>query len=93
MKFYIEGLDTQAGLKGFKKIKNFKKINFISKLFFFDLELMYIYYISKKKFFPIPVKYEIPKKSSIKIFSFIKNFKIIFELIEVITKLGKFKKI
>jgi len=88
----IDGVDTQAGLKGFKKIKNFQKINFISNIFFFDLELMYIYYIFKKKFFSVPVKYEIPDKSSIKLFSFVKNFRIILELIKVITKLNKMKK-
>ena len=92
LKFNIKGLDTQAGLKGFKKIKNFDKINFISRIFFLDLELMYIYYVNKKKIFSVPVEYEIPKKSSIKIFSFGKNIQIISELIKVITKLDKLKK-
>ena len=92
LKFNIKGVDTQAGLKGFKKIKNFNKINFISKIFFLDLELMYTYYIYKKKIFPVPVEYEIPKKSSIKIFSFRKNFKILYELIKVISKLDKLRK-
>ena len=40
--------DTQAGLKAFKKPKNFKKIKFISKKFFFDAELMILFYSLKK---------------------------------------------
>jgi len=92
LKFDIEGLDTQAGLKGFKKIKNFNKIKFISKIFFLDLELMYIYYVNRKKFFSVPVKYEVPKKSSIKIFSFNKNIQIVTELVKVVRKLTKLKK-
>ena len=53
---------------------------------------MYTYYIYKKKIFHVPVEYEIPKKSSIKIFSFRKNFKILYELIKVISKLDKLRK-
>ena len=53
---------------------------------------MYIYYKHKKKFFPVPVEYEIPKKSSIKIFSFRRNFLILYELIKVISKLDKLRK-
>jgi len=92
LKFNIKGLDTQAGLKGFKKIKNFNKIKFISKIFFYDLELMYIYYVNRKKFFSVPVKYEVPKKSSIKIFSLNKNIQIVTELVKVVRKLNKLKK-
>ena len=79
----IEGSDTQAGLKGIKKVKNFKKINFISDKFFLDLEIIFFYLKLKKKIFSVPVSYKIPNESSIKIFS-IKNLKIIFELCKVI---------
>ena len=92
LKLNIDGCDTQAGLKGFKKINNFKKINFISKIFFFDLELVYIYYKLKKKFFSVPVKYEVPKKSSIKIFALTRNLAIIIELFSVILNLKKLYK-
>ena len=92
LKFNIKGLDTQAGLKGFKKIKNFNKIKFISKIFFYDLEIMYIYYVNRKKFLSVPVKYEVPKKSSIKIFSLNKNIQIVTELVKVVRKLNKLKK-
>jgi len=89
LKLNIDGCDTQAGLKGFKKNKNFNKINFISKIFFFDLELIYNYYKQNKKIFSIPVKYEISNKSSIKIFALHKNLAIMRELFFVILKLKK----
>ena len=41
--------DTQAGLKGFIKPKNFSKIKFISKRFFFDLELILLFIFAKKR--------------------------------------------
>ena len=41
--------DTQAGLKAFIKPKKFKKIKFKSKKFFFDAEIMIIFYLLKKK--------------------------------------------
>ena len=83
----IFGGDTQSGLKGFKKIKNFRKLKFISSKFFLDLEIMYYYKKLNKKFYPIPVKYKIDDKSSIKIFSLKKNFEIIIELFRVILNL------
>ena len=83
LKLNIEACDTQAGLKGFKKNFHLKKHEFISNRFFLDLELFFLYFKNKKKIHFIPVKYEIAKKSSIKIFD-IKNFLIIFELIRVI---------
>ena len=92
LKFNIDGCDTQAGLKGFKKIKNFERIKFISKIFFFDLELMYIYFKLNKKIFSVPVKYQIPNKSSIKILSLKRNFFIVSELIAVILKLKNYHK-
>ena len=83
----IFGGDTQSGLKGFKKIKNFRKLKFISSKFFLDLEIMYYYKKLNKKFYPIPVKYKIDDKSSIKIFSLKKNFEIMIELFRVILNL------
>lgn len=83
----IFGGDTQSGLKGFKKIKNFRKLKFISSKFFLDLEIMYYYKKLDKKFYPIPVKYKIDDKSSIKIFSLKKNFEIMIELFRVILNL------
>ena len=82
----IEACDTQAGLKGFKKFKNFNNVKFLSKKFFFDLELISLY--SKKNFSIKSVKtnYSVPSKSSIKIFNFSKNFEILCELIKVIKK-------
>jgi glycosyltransferase involved in cell wall biosynthesis len=75
--------DTQAGLKGFKKPKNFNRINFISTKFFFDAELMIIFYRSKIKLKSISLKYKIYKESSIKIFA-LENFLFLLELIKVI---------
>ena len=79
----IEGSDTQAGLKGIRKINNFDKIKFISNKFFLDLEIIFFYLKLKKKLFSVPVSYKIPNESSIKIFS-IKNFNIVYELCKVI---------
>jgi glycosyltransferase involved in cell wall biosynthesis len=75
--------DTQAGLKGFKKPKNFNRIKFISTKFFFDAELMIIFYKSKIKLKSISLKYKIYKDSSIKILA-LENFIYLFELIKVI---------
>lgn len=89
LKLNIFGGDTQSGLKGFKKVKNFKKIKFISTKFFLDLEIMYIYNKLNMRFYSIPVRYKIDKKSSIKLFSIQKNFEILIELIKVIFHLKK----
>ena len=75
--------DTQAGLKGMRSFKQFKNFEFISKKFFLDLELIYLFIKHKKKFYFIPTNYKINKKSSIKFFS-INSFRIIYELILVI---------
>ena len=82
----IKTKDSQSGLKGFEKPKNFNKIKFISKRFFFDLELLIIF--QKKKIYPysIPVKFEIPSNSNIKIFDLKKNIEIINELTKIIKK-------
>ena len=85
----IDGRDTQAGLKGFKKIKQFNKLKFVSKKFFLDLEIMYYYKKYNKKFFSVPVKYTVPVSSTIKIFSLKKNLVIFFELFKVIQNLKK----
>ena len=82
-------IDTQAGLKGFKKNNKFIKNKFLSKKFFFDVELIYLYVKSKKKISTIPVRYKIEENSSIKLFS-IKNVLVILDFIKVIALL-KFK--
>ena len=86
LKLNVDGGDTQSGLKGFKKIKNFDKYNFISNKFFLDLEIIFLYQRLKKKFFSLPVIYDIDENSSIKILS-INNFQILNELLKVIIKL------
>ena len=75
--------DTQAGLKAFKKPKKFNEINFLSSKFFFDAELMIIFFHLKKKMKNIPVKYEVPKDSTISLFE-IKNLSYIYELIKIV---------
>ena len=65
-----------------EKIEN-KKIKFKSKKFFFDAEIMIIFYLLNKKMKYIPVEYSIPKDSTIKIFEF-KNFLYLYELLKVI---------
>lgn len=86
----LEGNDTQAGLKGFKKIKNFSNIKFLSKMYFLDLELIYLYIKNNKKIYSIAVNYELPKISNIKLIS-LKNFLILYELIKILIVL-KFRK-
>ena len=82
----IEGGDTQGGLKGFRKNKNFEKTNFISKRFFFDLELILIYSRNNFEILSVKTNYSVPKNSSIKIFDISKNMIILRELIKVIYK-------
>ena len=86
LKLKIKGGDSQAGLKGFKKFKNFNKVKFLSKKFFFDLELISIYSKKELSIKSIKTSYSVPSKSSIKIFNFSKNFEILCELIKVIKK-------
>lgn len=84
----IEIVDTQAGLKGFDNIKILKKKKFISEKFFLDLEIIHLF---KKKGihpFKIPVKYQAPNKSTIKLFDF-KNIIILNELFRVLISLNK----
>lgn len=83
LKIDLEGTDTQAGLKVFKKDNQFNKLNFFSKKYFFDLELIYHYRKNKKKILSIPVRYEIAEESNIKIFSF-KNFYILYEFFKIV---------
>ena len=85
-------IDTQAGLKGFKKIKNFNKYKFISKKFFLDIELISLYTRKTKKIVSIPVTYKISDKSSIKLLNFKKNFEIFIELLKVIINITSVKK-
>ena len=81
--------DTQAGLKGFKKIKDFSKIKFYSRRFFLDIELINFYHKKRKKIKNIPTRYFPPKDSTIKLFS-LKNIEIILEFIKIVF-LVKFK--
>ena len=86
LKLKIKGGDSQAGLKGFKKFKNFNKVKFLSKKFFFDLELISLYSKKRLSIKSIKTNYSVPSKSSIKIFNFSKNFEILCELLKVIKK-------
>ena len=83
LKIELDGPDTQAGLKAFKKYNDFKKLRFFSTKYFFDLELIYHYRKTQKKILTIPVKYQISKESNIKIFS-IKNFYILYEFLKIL---------
>ena len=85
-------IDTQAGLKGFKKIKNFNDLKFISNKFFLDIELIYLYTKLSKKIISIPVIYKISSSSSIKIFNIKKNIEILFELLKVVINISFEKK-
>lgn len=67
-KLNMDGGDTQAGLKGFKKYSFVVKYNFLSKRFFFDLELLNLFSKKNKKISSLPVTYEPPKDSTIKFF-------------------------
>ena len=75
--------DTQAGLKAFKMVKGIKKYKFLSKYYFFDVELISFFRKKKLNIKLVPAKYKISQKSSIKLISY-KNFKIINEFIKVI---------
>ena len=86
LKLKIKGGDSQAGLKGFKKFKNFNKVKFLSKKFFFDLELISLYSKKRLSIKSVKTNYSVPSKSSIKIFNFSKNFEILCELLKVIKK-------
>ena len=89
LKIDLEGTDTQAGLKAFKKDEKFNKLNFFSKKYFFDLELIFYYIKNKKKILSVPVKYEMSSKSNIRLFS-LKNFYILYEFFKVILILKYF---
>ena len=82
--------DTQSGLKGFYLNNKFKKQKFISQKFFLDAEIIAYFCNENIKITSIPIKYEISKQSSIKIFN-IANFIYVLELLKIIlfTKLVK----
>jgi glycosyltransferase involved in cell wall biosynthesis len=82
-------IDTQAGLKGFKKTTRFNKNKFISKNFFLDVELIYLFKTMNKKISLIPVKYKIEENSTINLMS-IQNVQIFLDFIKVLVHL-KFK--
>ena len=64
--------------------KYFKKNKFISTKFFFDLELIHLYSKKKLKIVSVKTIFNVPKKSSIKIFNLIKNYYILKELIKIL---------
>lgn len=80
--------DTQAGLKAFKLPTKFNKKNFISKRFFFDIELIHFFRKANLNIKCIPVNFIISNKSSIRIFDKI-NIEILIELFKVITCLKR----
>lgn len=84
LKLNVKG-DTQAGLKAFKILKKIQKENFISKYYFFDIELISFFRKNRLKIKLVPVKFKISTKSTIKIFAF-KNFKIIYEFYRILNK-------
>lgn len=86
LKLNVNG-DTQAGLKAFKMNSYIKKNIFISKYYFFDIELISLFKQKKFRIKLVPVKFKISNQSSIKFFSF-KNFKIIFEFFKVLKKIS-----
>ena len=75
--------DTQAGLKAFKMVKGIKKYKFLSKYYFFDVELINFFKKKKLNIKLVPANFKISQKSSIKIIS-IKNFKILLEFIKIL---------
>ena len=81
--FKINIKDTQAGLKGFIKPRNFSKIKFISKRFFFDLELILLFLSRDKKILSLKTVFKTSKKSTINFMDFKRNFETFFELIKV----------
>ncbi len=82
LKLGVKG-DTQAGLKAFKLSQSLKKTKFVSKYYFFDIELINFFKKKNLKIKLIPVKFRISRQSTIKIFS-IKNFYILSEFIKVL---------
>ena len=80
--------DTQAGLKAFRLPSRFKKKKFISKRFFFDIELIHFFRKANLKIKCIPVKFVISNRSSIGIFNKI-NIEIIIELFRIFTTLKR----
>ncbi len=86
----INTVDTQSGMKGFINVKFLKKNKFISKRFFLDVEIINLF--KKNKIYPIkiPVRFEIPSNSTIKLFD-IKNFEILIELWKVLVSIRKAK--
>ena len=93
IKLDANNIDTQAGLKGFKKIKGLKSHRFISNKFFLDIELIYLYSKLSKKIISLPVSYNISKSSTINIFNLKKNFQLLFELYKVIISITSEKKL
>lgn len=87
LKITNENIDTQAGLKGFKKTNDFNKIKFLSNKFFLDIELLELYYSRNKKIISIPVTYKISKSSTIKFSDICYILIILNELVYVLFKI------
>jgi len=77
--------DTQAGLKAFKMVRGIKKFKFLSKYYFFDVELISFFRKRKLNIKLVPANYKISQKSSIKLLSY-KNFEILNEFIRVLLR-------
>ena len=84
LKLHVKG-DTQAGLKAFRMSEKLKKIKFISKYYFFDIELINFFRKNNLKIKLVAVKYRISRVSSIRFFS-LKNLFILLEFIKVLSK-------
>ena len=92
MNLDTKNIDTQAGFKAFKKIKEIKNYDFVSKKFFLDVELIFLYTFFKKKIISLPVSYKISSSSSINLFNIKMNLTILYELLKVIIKTISVKK-
>lgn len=88
LKLDKRSIDTQAGLKGFKNLRQIRKKKFISKKFFLDLEIIFLFIKMKKVFFYVNVNYRVNNVSTINLFS-INSIRILVELIKVIIHLKK----
>lgn len=82
----VEIVDTQSGMKGFDNLGILKSYKFISQKFFLDIEIINLFKQKNINPIKIPVKFEAPDSSTIKLFD-IKNIKIINELIKVLFSL------
>ena len=73
----------KQALKVLKKNSYINKNRFISRKFFFDLELIHLFSKKELKIVSVKTVFDVPKKSSIKIFNFKNNYYIFKELINI----------